>query len=184
MRIIGFAIAGLCSVYGIWIIPSWIFGWNYWDSPTYVFGDHILLPLFNSVACIVILLGKRKIGKKKMALILLMIVIPIALALFFFEPNTLLLKTEGVSNILKLYHVIFILLELSFIVFMLGVYTFLQDRRDKRMPFLFAILFILITAFVSIVLSTNELPLWKPAATLSLIFASFLFVMHLLIKHK
>ena len=184
MKIIGLALAGLCSVYGIWIIPSWIFGWNYWDAPVYVFGDHLILPLFNIVAFITIFLGKSRIVKKKRLFLSLLIVVPIALALLFFEPNTLLLKREGVNNILELYHVIFILLELSFIVFILGVLPFLLTTRDRHMPFLFAVLFILVTAFVSIVLSTNELPLWKPVVTLSLICASSLFVMHRLMKGK
>lgn len=169
MKIIGCTLAGFCGVYIFWIIPSWIFGWNGWDSPVYVFGDHVILPLFNGIAFGALSYAKPKFKVKKMIILWGALVCPIALALIFFDPNTIELQRQGVHNILELHHVIFIFLELSFIIFMLGVYPFTISKYEEYAPIYIVILYLLVTAFMTILLSTNELPLWKPVTTLSLI---------------
>lgn len=114
---------GFFSIYVVWAFPALYIKWNEWFSFAYLYGDHIVLPLFNAVAFWLLAKNKGKIP----LWIIPAVLVPGVLLIIFFEPNaSAFLEAGTIDSINKAYHSGFVALEFSFIIFMLGIYPFLR----------------------------------------------------------
>lgn len=161
-RSTGYALLGFASIYIVWLIPSWILGWNEWSSFAYRYGDHIVLPLFNALAFL--FLSKSKRIPTKTILLSFLVILPAATLIAFFEPNSSSAReTETLLPFLQLYHSIFIFIEFSFIIFMCGVFPFLPQAFAPKGPM--TVLYLLMGCFLGLVFigdaSMHDFPLWE-----------------------
>lgn len=164
----GRAIVGFLSVYIIWLIPSWIFHWtdlsplgpiNLAEDSLYIFGDHIILPLFNAVA-FTLLPNKPKIGLKYIPLFL-MFLTAIAILLGSFDVDTQILLRQEVDKGIDVLHVVFTFIEVSFIVFMCAVFPFWQNENNAPKLARVTLLYILVACFIVVIFVTGNFETWK-----------------------
>ncbi len=167
------AIIGFLSIYTIWAIPA-LFLWNNGVfSYAYIFGDRIVLPLFNALAFYLISKSKQKniywaIG------VVVSFCLAIGLVLFFEPDASSFLKAGSVNDVITAYHSAFITLEFAFIIFMCWVYPNLP-RVFNPWPAI-AALVLLIECFLILVFVTDDylhdFPLWEKALTMGLLGSS------------
>lgn len=166
-------IMGFFSIFVVWALPSYAIRWNEWFSFAYVYGDHLVLPLFNAISFWLLAKNTGKIQKLAIAAPILLAV----LFVVFFEPDaSSFLKSGSVDSLSEAYHSGFVALEFSFILFMCGVYPFLRGTYAPLIRMLVLVLLIeTFLAFVNIPdARLNDLSLLERVAPPALLAASYI----------
>lgn len=167
------AIIGFLSIYIVWVIPA-LFLWDIgFLSNAYIFGDRIILPLFNAISFYLYSKSKQRIPWQ----VIIPILILSAFLVIFFEPDASDFRRSGyISDVIRAYHSGFIFLEFSLIILMCWVYPLLSGVY-RPWPAI-AALVILIEFFLVLVFITDDhihsFPLWEKAITAGLLASSFI----------
>jgi len=121
----GAAVLGAFSIYIFWGIPALppFIDWGEWFSVAFVYGDYLVLPLFNAGSFWLLAKNETRISKKA---IFIPFVVAIVLTLAFEPDASAFLKAGSVGSIPRAYHSGFITLELGLVLFMCAVYPFLR----------------------------------------------------------
>jgi len=119
------AILGVFSIYIFWAIPALppFLDWGESFSFAFVYGDYLVLPLFNAASFWLLAKNAVRIPKKA-------IFAPFAVAIvatLALEPDaSAFLKTGSIESVLRAYHSGFIAVEMGLVFFMCAVYPFLR----------------------------------------------------------
>ncbi|MFY9457630.1 MAG: hypothetical protein WAP23_01730 [Candidatus Spechtbacterales bacterium] len=170
-------ILGFFSIFFVWAIPAYLLNWNEWFSFAYLYGDHIVLPIFNALSFWLLAKNKFRIPLWKA-----LVVVPGGILIAFFEPDaSSFLEAGSVSSYLKLYHSTFVFLEFSFILFVM-LYPFLRGTTYAPARVVLALV-VLMGLFVMFVFipddRLHDIPLWQKVATVGLLAATYVaFIFH------
>ena len=164
-------ILGFSSIFFVWAIPAYFLDWNEWFSFAYLYGDHIILPIFNGLSFWLLAKNKFRIPLWKA-----LVVVPGGILIAFFEPDaSSFLETGSVSSYLKLYHSTFVFVEFSFILFVM-LYPFLKGTTYAPARVVFALVMLLELFLLFVFIPDDRLhdiPLWQKVAAAGLLAATY-----------
>lgn len=150
------ALLGFLSIYGIWIIPSWIFQWDSLDATVYALGDHIVLPIFNCLA-FAILPAVRLKPYWKYAVFVPPLLVGTGVTVTLFAGDNQKMLGGEIDTQLDILHILFTFAELNFIVFTCALFSFLPHRRIRNEILIFTLLYILVFSFLIVAVFTQTI---------------------------